>query len=224
METPQANTESEQGRIGVVVADAYPAMCSGLVHELKQQPDMVVLGTAANGDQALDLAQTLRADVLLLDFSLPGLPTVEVARRVRELRLITGIVLLTTDNDPDRVTEALHAGVQGCLLKTEPIDVIVNAVRAVMHEQMPLSAAIAAGMVRENVLGAAEPAQPAFTPRELNVLRLLAQAKSNQEIADLLSITERAVREHLTHIYNKLKVRDRNAALAWAVRHGLDEE
>jgi DNA-binding NarL/FixJ family response regulator len=185
---------------------------------------MVVLGTAANGDQALDLAQTSQPDVLLLDFSMPGLATVEVARQVRELKLPTRIVLLTADNDPDRLTEALQTGVHGCLLKTEPLDVIVNAVRDVMHGEMPLSRAIAAGMVREKVLGAAEPAQPAFTKRELDVLRQLAQAKNNQEIGELLGITERAVREHLSNIYRRLKVRDRDAALAWAVRHGLDEE
>jgi DNA-binding NarL/FixJ family response regulator len=225
-ETLQApeGTGCDQGRIGVVVADGYPAMRSGLVHELEQQPDMVVLGTATNGDQALELVQTLQPDVLLLDFSMPGLRTMEVVRRVKELKLSTRVVMLTADNDPRLVMEILQTGVYGCLLKDEPLEVISNAVRDVMRGQISLSASVATDVVREKVLGTTEPEQLELTACESRVLRLLAQAKSNREIGKLLGVSERTVRYHLSNIYRKLGLKDRDAALVWAVRYGMDKD
>jgi NarL family two-component system response regulator LiaR len=223
METPQVSNSS-QGRISVVVADDHPAMLSGIIHELERHPDMVVLGTVENGDQALHLAQTLQPDVLLLDFSMPGLRTVAVVRRVREMKLPTRIVLLVADNDSSRVTEVLQAGAHAYLLKNESLEAISNAVRAVMRGEMPPSPIVEAGVARKKVLGAAEQTQADLTTREQEVLRQLAKEKSNQEIGNCLHISERTVRFHLGNIYSKLGLKDRDATLAWVIRHGLDEE
>lgn len=210
-------------RISVVVADDHPVVRSGIVYELSRQPDIEVLGAAENGDMALQLAQSLQPQVLVLDLSMPGLRTVDVVRQSRKLPLPPQILILTAHGEIEHVLHLLDAGVAGYLLKDEDPESISVAVRQVANGERSLSPAIAAGMVEHSVAGPAAPAEAVLSPRELDVMRVLASAKSNYEISLMLDMSERTVRYYLRNIYDKLHLTDRTQALAWAIRHGLDK-
>ncbi|HEX6291969.1 MAG TPA: response regulator transcription factor [Herpetosiphonaceae bacterium] len=214
--------EMSQQRISVVVADDHPVVRSGIVYELSRQPDIQVLGAAENGDMALHLARTLQPQVLVLDLSMPGLRTVDVVRQTRALPSPPRILILTAHSEIEAVLALLNIGVTGYLLKDEDPEMISAAVRSVAHGERSLSPAIAAGVV-DHTLSAATSPTLALSARELEVLRVLAQAKSNHEIALALDMSERTVRYYLRNIYDKLHVSGRSEALAWAIHHGLDK-
>ncbi|MBV9788661.1 MAG: response regulator transcription factor [Chloroflexi bacterium] len=210
-------------RISVVVADDHPVVRSGIVYELSRQPDIEVLGAAANGDMALQLAQSLQPQVLVLDVSMPGLRTVDVVRQSRKLPSPPQILVLTAHGEIEHVLKLLNAGVTGYLLKDEDPETISVAVRQVAKGERSLSPTIAASMVEHSVAGPAAPAEAVLSPRELEVMRVLASAKSNYEIGLALDMSERTVRYYLRNIYDKLHLTGRTQALAWAIRHGLDQ-
>jgi DNA-binding NarL/FixJ family response regulator len=210
-------------RVSVVVADDHPVVRSGLVYELSRQSDIEVLGTAANGDMALQLAQTLQPKVLVLDLNMPGLRTIEVVRRARMLPVPPRILILTAYSAVEDVLALLTAGATGYLLKDEDPEAISTAVRNVANGERSLSPAIAASIVEHSVAGAAPPFDALLSARELDVLSVLAKAKSNHEIGLALNMSERTVRYYLRNIYDKLNVSGRCEALVWAIRHGLDK-
>lgn len=214
---------TKRQRISVVVADDHPVVRSGIVYELSRQPDIEVLGAAENGDMALQLAQSLQPQVLVLDLSMPGLKTVEVVRQSRKLPLPPQILILTAHREIEHVLNLLNAGVTGYLLKDEDPEAISVAVRQVAKGERSLSPAIAASVVEHTVSGPAAPSETVLSPRELDVMRVLARAKSNYEIGLTLDMSERTVRYYLRNIYDKLHLTGRSQALAWAIRHELDK-
>jgi DNA-binding NarL/FixJ family response regulator len=212
-----------QQRVSVVVADDHPVVRSGLVYELSRQSDIEVLGTAANGDMAFHLAQTLQPKVLLLDLHMPGLRSIEVVRQTRSLPAPPQILILSAYSEVEDVLALLNAGVMGYLLKDEDPEAISAAVRNVANGERSLSPPIAASIVEYTVASAAQPLEAMLSTRELAVLSVLAKAKSNHEIGLTLNMSERTVRYHLRNIYDKLNVTGRCEALIWAIRHGLDK-
>jgi DNA-binding NarL/FixJ family response regulator len=212
-----------QQRVSVVVADDHPVVRSGLVYELSRQSDIEVLGTAANGDIAFQLAQTLQPRVLVLDLNMPGLRTIEVVRRTRTLPVPPRVLILTAYSEVEDVLALLNAGATGYLLKDEDPEAISAAVRNVANGERSLSPAIAASIVEHTVAGTSQPLESVLSSRELDVLSVLAKAKSNHEISLALNMSERTVRYYLRNIYDKLNVTGRCEALVWAIRHGLDK-
>lgn len=210
-------------RISVVVADDHPVVRSGIVYELSRQPDIEVLGAAENGDTALQLAQSLQPQVLVLDVCMPGLRTVDVVRQSRKLPLPPQILILTAHGEIEHVLKLLNAGVTGYLLKDEDPETISVAVRQVAKGERSLSPTVAASVVEHTVAGPTSPSEAVLSPRELDVMRVLASAKSNYEIGLTLDMSERTVRYYLRNIYDKLHLTGRTQALAWAIRHGLDK-
>lgn len=205
--------------IRVLVADEYAIVRRGLVQEITQQPDMRLVGEATNGPEALQMAQTVPADVLLLDTRLPGLNGVQIARQLLHppFRADKGggnrpqLLVFTVYRDRQYVWSLLAAGARGYLLKDEPLPVVMDAIRLLAQGHTALSLPI------QTMLVELIPAlNQTLSQREVAILRLLAQGKSHQEIAESLAITEKTVRNHLHNAYRKVPtVKSQAEAIAW---------
>lgn len=201
----------------LVIADDHPIVRAGLQGLLATQPDLLVVGEASNGPDAVTLVRTHRPDVCLVDLRMPGLDGVATTREVRRVSPGTQVLILTTyDTDAD-VLRAIEAGATGYLLKETPRDELFRAIRATARGESVLSPSVASRLV-----GHARGADDRhLSPRELEVLMLVARGTSNKLIARDLGISEATVKTHLLHIFSKLGVDDRTAAVTTAIDRGL---
>lgn len=204
--------------ITVLLVDDHRLVRAGLAALLRTSPDITVVGEAADGQQAVDLAAQLRPDVILMDLSMPLLDGVAATRAVLADSPGTRVVVLTSFADHRRVTDALAAGAVGYLLKDCDPNEVVVAVRAAARGDVPIDARVA-----RVLLPAPEPlGDSSLSPREDQVLRLLAQGLANKQIARSLGITERTVKVHVGNVFRRLGVSDRTSAALWARDHLLD--
>ncbi|WP_055569786.1 response regulator [Streptomyces atriruber] len=203
--------------ITLIVADDHPVVRDGLRGMFQSAPGFQVLGEASNGVEAVALAAELDPDVVLMDLRMPGGGGVdaitELTRRGARARVL---VLTTYDTDSDTLP-AIEAGATGYLLKDAPRDELFTAVRAAAEGRTVLSPAVASRLVSRVRAPGSEP----LSTREREVLALVARGTSNREIAVELFISEATVKTHLTHIYGKLGVKDRAAAVAMAYDRGI---
>jgi DNA-binding NarL/FixJ family response regulator len=208
--------------IRLLVADDHPVVRDGLRGVFEGDPDFEVAGEAADGAEAVDRATALGVDVVLMDLRMPRMGGVEAIRLLRERAPGIRVLVLTTyDSDAD-VLPAIEAGATGYLLKDSPRDELVRAVRAAHLGQAVLAPTVAQKLIGHVRAPAPRPAPPdALTDRELEVLRLVADGTTNKEAARRLFISEATVKTHLLHLYAKLGVRDRAAAVAAAYKSGL---
>jgi DNA-binding NarL/FixJ family response regulator len=204
--------------IRVLVADDHPLARAGLQQLLGALDDIAVVGAAASGDEAVRLAAERDPDVVLMDLEMPGKDGIEATREVHAARPAVAVVVLTSFSDRDRILAALDAGAAGYLLKDADPDELARAIRAATRGDAPLHPRAARELLDRQ---AARSAGPDLTDREEQVLTLVAQGLPNKLIARRLAITERTVKGHLTHIYERLGVTDRTQAALWAREHRL---
>jgi len=203
--------------IRLLIVDDHPVVRGGLRGMLAGDPGFEVVGEAGNGADAITRATALRADVVLMDLRMPEMGGVEAIRRLRESAPTVRVLVLTTYDTDDDALPAIEAGAIGYLLKDAPREELTRAVRAAFQGDAVLSPSVARrllGQVRQ-------PTQDALSERELDVLRLIAGGASNREAAAKLFISESTVKTHLLHIYEKLGVRDRAAAVGEAYKRRL---
>ncbi|GAA3005155.1 response regulator transcription factor [Kitasatospora albolonga] len=219
--------------IRVVVADDQELVRSGFVMMLDVQPDIEVVGEAADGAEALALVRSLRPDVLVLDIRMPGTDGIEVARALAAEGSPCRVLVLTTFDADEYVYDALYAGAGGFLLKTVRRDDFVHAVRVVAAGEALLSPSVTRRLIADYTRRVPRAPLPrtapsdggarlgALTARERETLRCLAQGLSNAEIAALLVVTEHTVKTHVSRILTKLGLRDRAQAAILAYECGL---
>ncbi|HLF26675.1 MAG TPA: response regulator transcription factor [Anaerolineae bacterium] len=207
--------------IKVLLADDHPIVRSGVRNELARHSDIVVVAEALNGDETLRLAQAFQPDVLLLDINMPGLKTIQIVRTLRASLTPPKILILTAYGDLETILGMLKAGVAGYLLKDEDPSVITQGVREVAQGRTWLSAGVAKSLVGHTVDREEQRAPDVLSEREREVLRSIALGYSNQRIAETLAISEGTVKNHVTSIYDKLKVHSRAEAVVWAWQRGL---
>lgn len=206
--------------IRVVLADDHPVVRSGIRNLLERAVDITVVGEASTGGEALKMVDDLGPDVLLLDMELPDVKGIEVAQQLRQAGSPVRILVLSAHDDPLYIRELLESGAAGYLVKEEAPETIVEAVRGVAHgEQGWVSRRIAAQMV--SWMRGDEIGEIKLTPREMDVLRLVVEGKTNQNIGVLLGISEKTVEKYLYAIFTKLEVTSRVEAAVFAVREGL---
>jgi DNA-binding NarL/FixJ family response regulator len=212
--------QKERDQIRVVLADDHPVVRSGIRNLLERSVGIQVVGEASDGEEALDLVSRKTPDVLLLDMELPKMRGVEVARELASRRSPTRILVLSAYDDKQYIIELLSNGAAGYLTKEEAPEVIVEAVRGVARgENGWVSRRVGAHLadwMREE-----EPGKLPLTNREIDVLRLVATGKTNQEIGFELNISEKTVEKHLEGVFNKLGVTSRVEAAVTAVRRGI---
>jgi DNA-binding NarL/FixJ family response regulator len=230
------------GPVRVLVADDQRVVRDGLVLLLGLLPQVEVVGTAANGEEAVDQAATLRPDVVLMDLRMPRCDGVEATRRLRERVPGSKVIVLTTYADDRSVIEALRAGARGYLTKDAGAAEIQQALQQVVNGQAVIDPAVQHHLV-DAIAVTPDPAAPAgpgdapsspatgpqpanklpdgLTPREAEVLGLIAEGLSNAEIASRLVVSEATVKTHINHLLAKIGARDRAQAVSYAYRHGL---
>jgi DNA-binding NarL/FixJ family response regulator len=205
----------------VVLADDQRVVREGLASLLGLLPDIEVVGTASDGEEAIALVERLRPDVVLMDLRMPRCDGVAATRRLREQGSTTKVVVLTTYADDRSVVEALRAGARGFLTKDAGAEEIARAIAAVVRGDAAIDPAVQHHLV---AAVAAQPELPdGLTPREGEVLTLIAQGLSNGEIAARLFVSEATVKSHVNHLFAKTGVRDRAQAVSYAYRQGLAE-
>jgi DNA-binding NarL/FixJ family response regulator len=212
----------ERAPIRLLIADDHPVVRDGLSNMFARDPEFEVLGEAADGSEAVRLAQALQPDVILMDLRMPrmdGLTAItELARRGIPAR----VLVLTTYDTDSHVLPAIEAGATGYLLKDAPRDDLLRAVRAAAHGEAVLSPSVAARLMSQfRSPGPGAPAPGPLSQRELEVLELVAAGSTNREAAARLFISEATIKSHLLNIYGKLGVSDRAAAVAEAYNRGL---
>ncbi len=210
-----------QFMVTVVLIDDHPVVRAGIRTILDAAEDVIVAGEGSSGADALRLTEQHRPDVLVLDVNLPDLNGLEVVRQLRARQARTAILILTAHADPSLVMGLLEGGAMGYVLKDEALETLLSAVRAVAAGQSWLSPPIARQVVQRAAGRPASFPLDELTPRELDVLRLLAQGLDNAAIARRLVVTTRTVQNHVSVIYNKLGVSSRTEAALCAIRCGL---
>jgi two-component system, NarL family, response regulator LiaR len=205
--------------ISVLVVDDHPVVRQGLRTFLALQEGIELAGEAADGAEAVALAEELLPDVVLLDLVLPELDGIEAIRRIRALSPSTRVIVLTSYGEDEKIFPAIKAGAAGYLLKDlEPME-LADAIRRVHRGEALLHPAVAARVVRELAERPDEP-EP-LTDRELQVLRLIAGGRANKAIALELGVSEKTVKTHVSNILAKLHLSDRTQAALYAVRRRL---
>jgi DNA-binding NarL/FixJ family response regulator len=203
--------------IRLLIVDDHPVVRDGLRGMLTGDDEFEVVGEAADGAEALTLAEALRPDVVLMDLRMPGVDGVRAIGALRERGVPARVLVLTTYDTDSDVLPAIEAGATGYLLKDTPREELFRAVRAAARGEAVLSPSVATRLLGQVRAPAREP----LSQRELEVLGLIAKGSTNREAAVHLFISEATVKTHLLHIYAKLGVKDRAAAVAVAFERGL---
>ncbi|UCC64834.1 MAG: response regulator transcription factor [Anaerolineae bacterium] len=209
-----------RSKIRVLLADDHAVLREATAELVEHQPDMEVVGQAGTGEETLALVKELRPDVAVVDIAMPRLNGLEATRAIVAECPDTRVLILTAHEDPEHVIALLEAGAVGYLPKTVRLNELLDAIRATSRGESVLPPSVASVVVR-HLSGAGErTAEETLTPREMEVLRLVAQGLTNYQIARQLGLSVRTVEAHLTHIYAKLGVSSRTEAALLAQRRG----
>lgn len=206
--------------IRVLIADDHKVVRQGLRFLLSSEPGIEVAGEAADGVAALDAVRALQPDVVLLDLFMPRLDGLAVLAAMRDERLTAAVLVLTSSAEDQHLVQAIRAGALSYLPKTAGVDQVVDAVRAAARGESVLEPAATARLLRELRTASADPLAQ-LTPRETDVLKALAQGRSNREIAKALSVSEETVKSHVSSILAKLGLADRTQAAIFALQRHL---
>lgn len=204
--------------IRVLIADDHGVLRDGLSRVIASYADMELVGTAANGAEAVEICRVTAPDVVLMDLEMPIMDGIDATKAILAERPQTAVLVLTSFSDHRRIVRALDAGAVGYLLKDAAADEVVNGIRTAASGGSPLDPRAARTLLE----GKAAPDPLAgISPRERDVLALLLEGMPNKLIARRLEISEKTVKSHLTSIFRQLGVTDRVQVILWAERHGL---
>jgi two-component system, NarL family, response regulator LiaR len=213
--------------IRILITDDHAVVREGLRSLIDSEPGMQVVGEACDGVEAVMKARALRPDVILLDLVMPRKGGIEAIEEIKQENPDARILVLTSFAEDDKVFPAIRKGAQGYLLKDSSPAELLQAIRYVNRGETSLHPTIARKLIQEiNHPSDLPPAEEPLTEREVEVLRLVAKGMSNQEIADLLIVSERTVRTHVSNILSKLHLANRTQAALYALKEGfsrLDE-
>lgn len=200
--------------IRLLIADDHFVVRSGIAASLEMESEFAVVAEAETGKQAIELYRRVRPDAVLMDVRLPGTGGIEVTSRICAEFPEARVLMYSTFDHPDDIYRSVQAGAAGYVLKSAPREEVVRALRAVMAGERYLQGVVARRLA-ERLAGSP------VSEREVQVLELIARGRSNKEIGTALHITEDTVKRHITHVFAKLRVRDRAQAATEAVRRGL---
>ena len=208
--------------ISVLIVDDHAVVRRGLRAFLESEGDIEVVGEAADGAEALQQVQELLPDVVLMDVVMPGMDGITATRKIHEVCPSSRVLILTSFSEDDKIFPSIKAGAQGYLLKDTPAEDLGRAIRSVARGEFLLHPEIASKVLAElSALRREPPPVTDLTPREIEVLSLIAHGYTNREIARELSISVKTVKTHVSNILSKLHMVDRTQAALYAVRQGL---
>jgi len=208
--------------IKILIADDHPVVREGLFAMLSREHDFYVVGEASDGVEAVDKAQQLSPDVVLMDLRMPEIDGVEAMRQIKSVRPDIKFIILTTYSDDEYIFRGIEAGARAYLLKDAPREELFKAIRAVHRGESLIQPVIASRLLdRFTELSRRAPSGEELSQRELEVLQLMAKGTANKEIGVQLSITQSTVKTHVTSIFQKLGVSDRTEAVTQALKRGI---
>ena len=222
----QGDDDKHQGAIRVLVVDDQRLVCDGIVSLLRVQKELEVVGTAANGQEAVTQALALQPDVILMDVRMPIMNGVDATAEILSQQPECCILMLTTFDDDAYVRDALRAGARGYLLKDMPVSDLVASILAALQGVYQLNASVVERFITSDALPQkTEPAETTtearLTRREQEILHLIATGATNREVAEHLIISEGTVKNYLARLFSRLGLRDRTQAVIYAREHGL---
>ncbi|GAB4523228.1 MAG: response regulator transcription factor [Anaerolineae bacterium] len=203
--------------IRLLLVDDHPVVRAGLHGMLAHQPDFVIVGEGVNGEEALTLCAIHQPDVILLDLRMPVMDGLSALRQLREKYPAVQVLILTTYDSDQDIVAAVHAGAVGYLLKDAPREDLYQAIRAAARGESVLNPTVAARLMQH----IRTPEANKLTEREVAVLRHVSEGLTNKQIGKALFISEATVKTHLIHIFDKLNVPDRAAAVRTAIEQGI---
>jgi DNA-binding NarL/FixJ family response regulator len=208
----------------VLIADDQTLFRRGLARLLEEDPRVTLIGQAANGNEAIEKTAALKPDVVLMDLRMPGLDGAEATRKILSEQPGVKVLILSSFDADSYVLQALGAGASGYILKDAEPAAIVSSILAVMSGERVMAGAVA-NRVLDMVTGTSTPKEfyDGLTDREIEIMKLIAAGKANKSIAYSLKISEKTVRNHISHIYEKTQIYDRAQVVLYAVRKALVE-
>ena len=207
----------------ILIADDHGIVRGGLRLLIDRQADMQVVAEAEDGVDAFEQALATRPDLCILDVSMPRLTGLQAARQIKAHLPDTNVLMLSMHDDQRYVFDALKAGASGYVLKREVDSDLLNAIRAVARGEAFLTNAVERSLIREWMNDASTGPEEPLTPREQEVLKLIAEAHTNKQIAEILHLAEKTVESHRANLLRKLGMRDRVELVRYAIRRGLTE-
>ncbi len=208
---------SEQQQIRILISDDHPVVRTGLRGMINGEPDFEVVGEAENGKEAVAMTGELRPQVVLMDLRMPEMDGVTAIGHIKAEHPEVQVLVLTTYESDADILRAIETGATGYLLKDTPREELFEAIRLVARGESPLDPGVAARLM-QRMRG---PSEEGLSTREIEVLELVARGTSNKEIAKQLWVSETTVKSHMLHIFDKLSVTDRTAAVTAALKRGI---
>lgn len=219
--------QNKPNKIRVMIADDHQVVREGLSAILNAREDIQVVGEAKDGLEAVEKARALKPDIILMDISMPRMNGVEATRRIKLEQPRIGIVVLTMYEDEEYIFDLVKAGATGYMLKNSDSSQIIKAIRSTYQGESLLQPSVATKILSEfshltrQPTGKSPRSAQELTGREIEIIRLVAEGKTNKEIANLLHISEKTVKNHVRNIFHKLNVGDRTQAAIYAIKKGL---
>jgi DNA-binding NarL/FixJ family response regulator len=220
---PGHSAPSAKPKIRVLLVDDHQVVRRGLRTFLEIQDDIEVVGEAADGSEGVAQAESLRPDVVLMDIKMPGTDGIEALRRLRELANPAKVLIVTSFTEQRTVVPALRAGASGYVYKDVDPEALAGAIRSVHAGHVLLQPEVAGALLAQDDPHNGQGRSTSLTEREREVLALIADGRSNREIARALVLSEKTVKTHVSNILMKLDLADRTQAALYAVRHGLTD-
>jgi DNA-binding NarL/FixJ family response regulator len=215
--------EGETPTISILIVDDHPVTREGLHAALDLSEDVVVVGEAASGEEAVDAVRDQQPDIVFMDVRMPGMGGIEATRAIRQASPDTRVILFTVDESRTSIAEAIQAGVSGYLLKDASADELVNAARLALEGKAVIHPQLTRAFIEEVQLAERRPEVAALSRREKEILQKVAYGATTKEVAHDLGISPHTVKTHLERIFEKLGANDRAQAVAIAIRSGLVE-
>lgn len=209
-------SQEQSASIRILIVDDHPVVRAGLASMLSTQPSLKVVGSASSGEEAIQMLQVQEVDLALLDLRMPGMNGIETLKAMKQSRLCTRFLILTSYETDEDIYRAIQAGADGYLLKDTSLREMVEAIRSIHAGKRfiprQIASRLAERMMRTNL-----------TARELEILKMLAKGLTNKQIGNALGISDNTVRNHVNSIIEKLEVADRTEAATTAIQRGLIE-
>jgi DNA-binding NarL/FixJ family response regulator len=210
--------------IRILIADDHPLFREGVAHTLESEPDLTIVGQAATGDAAFNLASELLPDVILLDITMPGDSGISVARKISAAYPVVHIIMLTASENEDDLINAIKAGARGYVIKGIHARELANAMRAVVKGETYVSPSLASTILFELTSPREPDPMSELTEREQQILELVAQGLTNREVGERLHLAEKTIKHYMTNVLQKLHVRSRVEAALLVQKRQLSEE
>jgi DNA-binding NarL/FixJ family response regulator len=204
----------------ILIVDDHPITRDGLRTALSLTDDVEVVGEAASGEEAIEVVEDSKPDVIFMDVRMPGMNGIQATKVIRERHPETKVILFTVDESRASISEAIQAGVSGYLLNDVGVGELVNAARLAMQGKAVIHPSLTQAFIEEVRLVDRKPEAP-LSPREIEILQQVAYGSTTKEVADSLGISFHTVKTHLERIFEKLGANDRAQAVAIAIRQGL---